>query len=704
MRRIGLICLVLLVHVAELNALQSRAFYKSPETLSDQTDVLLDSLLFESEKAMFGDFVAAKELASQVIEISERSGKPRFLGFGYFFMAMNEMAYGNWELSAESFNKSLNTLRSTDDSLAVATTLDRMGYAYRNMGDLTKCLEVQLEALYLREQFDAPEFELGNSYASVGGVYYQLSDYEKAREYYERGFELRQQAQDSMGIALSMKGLGRLNRTLEQYEEAKNYLEKSLEIFKQKGSFTHVLDTEKELGLLYRSMEDFEASEKAFKRGLSASSELQSGGRAALILLELGKLYTEWNNNEQAEKYLVESRAKLTSGHNLNRLQEVEKLLSDIYVAENKYDLALSHLNASDALKDTIREREAKNDISRLTSQFELRQKEAELENLRTAQTFQIRQRNSLIIGLILAGSLLTALVVVFIQRIKAYRHLFEEKSKTEVLLKEKEELYANLKSAHDQLVQSEKMASLGQLTAGIAHEINNPVNYISSSAHALEMNFGELSEKFNEMTTSLPAKGNTQEISFIAKETDQLINGIKNGTRRISEIVNNLKVFSRQSDGEFDRANINECLDSSLTILGSKLNGMINVHKDYAKLPLVECQYLRISQVFLNLINNAIDAMPKGGDIYIKTEAEEENVIIHIQDTGSGISEENKSKLMEPFFTTKEIGKGTGLGLSISYGIIQSHNGKITVRSDEGVGSTFEVTLPINASSQRAK
>ncbi|MEM6805066.1 MAG: ATP-binding protein, partial [Bacteroidota bacterium] len=246
-----------------------------------------------------------------------------------------------------------------------------------------------------------------------------------------------------------------------------------------------------------------------------------------------------------------------------------------------------------------------------------------------------------------------------------------------------------------------------GALTAGVAHEINNPLNFVTSNTHALKIDLSELKLLLDEVH-KLKDKADEEQVGrilekieeldteFLNEEVQQLVESIERGAQRTKNIVLGLRTFSRSANDEFILADIHEGLDSTLTILNSKLKGRIEVHKDYGKIPQIPCQFDKLNQVFMNILSNAIQAIKEEGHIYLKTYKEKEAVIIRIADTGSGIPEALKERIFEPFFTTKGIGEGTGLGLSISYGIVEAHGGKIEVQSEEGKGTNFNIILPL--------
>jgi two-component system NtrC family sensor kinase len=273
-----------------------------------------------------------------------------------------------------------------------------------------------------------------------------------------------------------------------------------------------------------------------------------------------------------------------------------------------------------------------------------------------------------------------------------------------------------DLKQAQTQLIESEKMASLGLLTAGIAHEINNPINFVTSNVSPLRrdinmifdaMNFMEevaVSEKSTgEKKEQLAEYKEDQEIDYLQSEITHLLNGIYNGASRTAEIVKGLRIFSRLDEDDLKPADLNEGIDSSMIILSSQL-GKIEVIRKYGDLPLVECYPGKLNQVFLNILANAIYAVHKvfgednGGRITITTNTQGDYVQISIKDNGIGIDEQTQRKIFDPFFTTKGVGEGTGLGMSVAYNTIKKHNGSIKINSTPGKGAEFILNLPIHS------
>ncbi|MEO5675690.1 MAG: ATP-binding protein [Chitinophagales bacterium] len=326
--------------------------------------------------------------------------------------------------------------------------------------------------------------------------------------------------------------------------------------------------------------------------------------------------------------------------------------------------------------------------------------------HLLNISTYQLNDRNaegyidlSTAIGFIF---LLFFIIRLFQQSEKKALRVLGEKNR------QLDQSYLELQNAQALLVQSEKMASLGQLTAGLAHEINNPINFISASISPLKRDIEEimsLLERYTELE-----KGNVSDkveeillfrnkfdLSFTIQEIRSLIQGIEEGSNRTAEIVKGLRNFSRLDEEGMKLIDIHSGIESTLFLMSNKLREKnIETSILFGDLPEINAHKGQLNQVFMNLLTNAIDAIENNGKIFITTSSENKNVKIFIRDTGKGINAELIQKIFDPFFTTKEVGKGTGLGLSISYGIIEKHRGKIEVKSEVGKGTEFIIVLPI--------
>jgi signal transduction histidine kinase len=278
-------------------------------------------------------------------------------------------------------------------------------------------------------------------------------------------------------------------------------------------------------------------------------------------------------------------------------------------------------------------------------------------------------------------------------QRLEEAKSQLEEYSRT--LEHKVEERTREVREKQAQLVQSSKMAALGSLVAGVAHEINTPVGAIGSMHNTLIRAISRLRGELDESDGRADSASDRIHASFGA--IDEANKVIRSGTERVIDIVRRLRSFARLDEAELKEADINEGLEDTLTIIHHQIKHNIDIIKSYGDIPKISCYPGRLNQVFLNLLINAKQAIKDKGEIAITTQAEDGKVVVKIRDTGQGIPPINLPKIFDPGYTTKGVGVGTGLGLSICYQIIQDHRGEIEVESEVGKGTTFTITLPVD-------
>lgn len=318
------------------------------------------------------------------------------------------------------------------------------------------------------------------------------------------------------------------------------------------------------------------------------------------------------------------------------------------------------------------------------------------------AEDFLVKEMN--------VGSVLSRSIRYAIERKKIKRELNHHKNLLEMKNKD-------LRESQSKLLHTEKMAGIGQLAAGVAHEINNPVGFVTSNLSSLkdyctslkniisiydkivdQVKGDEPSEDLQALINDLDKLKQEEDFDFIKEDISTLIMESLDGTNRIKDIVQNLKSFARIDDNKIHDVDINQCIKTTLKFVWNELKYKCTVHENYTELPIIKGFPGQLNQVFMNLLVNASHAIPEKGEIFISTFIKNQDIVITIKDTGSGIDPKHMSKLFDPFFTTKPVGKGTGLGLSISYGIIEKHKGKIEVESTLTKGTTFKITLPIDS------
>jgi PAS domain S-box-containing protein len=291
---------------------------------------------------------------------------------------------------------------------------------------------------------------------------------------------------------------------------------------------------------------------------------------------------------------------------------------------------------------------------------------------------------------------------------IKKNKEIDESRGKVQLTLERLGVAYEELKASQLKVLQQEKMASIGQLAAGVAHEINNPMAFISSNLGTLDKYIQRLLDFIQTQSEVIKSLKDEDAVKILKKKRkelklDHVIEDVKGliaesleGSERVKKIVYELNCFSRRNEEEYKKANINECIESAINIVWNELKYKATLKKNYGNLPPIKCYPHQIDQVFINLLINAVNSIEEQGTITIKTWHKDGSIWMAISDTGCGIAQESLSKIFEPFFTTKEAGRGTGLGLSITYEIIQRHKGDITVKSEVGKGTAFTIRIPV--------
>ncbi|MEO0896322.1 MAG: ATP-binding protein [Bacteroidota bacterium] len=545
--------------------------------------------------------------------------------------------------------------------------------------------------------------------------------YDKVTEEAKKEMEGLNQGAGNKFLDRSLEGLK--STTEELIEKVKESIDEEDEqkIYLVRG------ETKENLG---RRAEEVGKPVKAIEHYEGAAELYQKGGdsiKVRIMLNRIASLYARLGNEERASQYadlskggdqeidaiLLESAAVKAPEEHAKDLEEMsDDLTTDIKSAKIRTDslrlaLEVHHAkgNTKEFKKSLQKYEESKSELDSLTAKNALMQSELlntkqELELIELKRTEEKSFRNWLLFSLGLILSFLAILGILFVQRRRNHRKL-------QAAFSELDETHKQLKETQTQLVSSEKMASLGQLTAGIAHEINNPINFISGNIMPLRSDIEDILsilKKYEEAIEKFELEENfieveqlkkQLEIDYITEEITELISGIDEGAERTTEIVKGLRNFARMDENEIKAFDIHAGLDSTLSLLRNQL-GDVQVLKDYSDIPKMEAFPGKLNQVFMNILTNALQAMPDGGILNIKTRSEDERVFITIRDTGIGMTEDVISRVFEPFFTTKPVGEGTGLGMSITHGIIQAHHGDIEIDSTPGQGTEITLSFPL--------
>ena len=575
----------------------------------------------------------------------------------YEYLGITQRSWGNYSAALELIFKSLDLSKQTNFTEVETTCLYQTGVTYKHLGNYEKALEYLYKSLTLAK---STSFILMEAYALnvIGSVYFDTADYKQALEYYEQGLSIRQEAGDKWGEAGSIDNFGYTYFKLQDYEPAIKYCKQSLEISRNTGHQKGQSNALLHLAEIYKEINDWEQAGEYCQESLhirQVISDKKGEAETLLFFAELQKTNFKKAGKDELFEGLFKALKIAEEIKAADLLGKVHRALYESYKRLENYEDAIKHLelyiNAEKELhKDAISQKVANLEISHRAE-----------ETKKESETIRIRNE----------------------ELTKLNKEIQEQKEKLEQTLSE-------LKATQSQLIQSEKMASLGELTAGIAHEIQNPLNFVN--------NFSEVSnELIDEMKDEL-GKGNYDDATEIADDVKQNLEKINHHGKRAADIVKGMLQHSRSSSGVKEPTDINALCDEYIRLCYHGLrakdrsfNATIKTDFD-ASLEKVNIIPQDIGRVILNLLTNAFYAVNEKAlsavstpaaakyepTVSISTKKVGDKVLISVSDNGNGIQQKVLDKIFQPFFTTKPTGQGTGLGLSLSYDIIKAHGGEI--------------------------
>jgi signal transduction histidine kinase len=595
-------------------------------------------------------------------------------------------------------NLAIKVAQKTRVRALEAVALDIMQYAQWEMGNLAQALNLQFRELKLSKELNLVGLE-GLALNSIGNTYLEMGVPGSALNYYRQSLVVFRREKDPYWQLNELSNIGNTFEKLNMPDSA---------LFYEQNLYTNnqlppdlLPELMGRIGNAYVKLGKYKDALSYYKKGQAYASNGNILNDVAIINYQTAKLYLDLNKPDSANYYAHRALNVAKSISMSNIILKSSQLLTGIFEKEGKIDSAYHYQQIATHYNDILFGPEKFNRIQQILSDEQQRQQKLLQEQE------DLKHRYQLIGGI---SILIFVLIVAFL----IWRNNLSQRKKNKLLdfqkiqlTEQRDELQTTLvqlKQTQGQLIQSEKMASLGELTAGIAHEIQNPLNFVN--------NFSEVSvELLDEMDEELD-KGDIQAAKTSGADLKQNLQKIMHHGKRADFIVKGMLQHSRANTGEKQLTDMNvlcdECLKLSCHGLRAKdksFNSEMVTHFD-PKLPKVNVSQQDMGRVMLNLFNNAFYAVKQkkqmsGADykpeVVLSTESANGQIIIKVKDNGNGIADEIKDKIMQPFFTTKPTGEGTGLGLSLSYDIVvKGHGGSITVNSKEGEGSEFIISLPV--------
>jgi signal transduction histidine kinase/Tfp pilus assembly protein PilF len=693
-------------------------------------------------KHEMGNYSEALEYYHKSLETLEGTNHKSTMASSFNNIGVIHFIQGKYELALEYFQKSLQIKEEMGDKRGVADNYINIGNVNRSLGNFDKTIEFFMKALMISEEIGDKRV-MATCYGNIGIVHYNHRNFEKAIEYYQKSLKLSEELGNKRSMSTGYGNLGLVYNTIEDFDKALEYYQKSLKISEEIGDRRGLSICYVNIGNVFLKKANYDKAIEYFKKTLKISEELGNKEVQATTHGNLAQLHLSLADSSSGTKRENHQKSAMMHGEKayslarelggLPSINQAAATLQLVYTKMERYKEALRYADIYISTRDSLFSDEKTKILAELNTRYETEKKQQELEKqLLLIEKHEFNShRQRLQRNFALAGSVLLILLALFIFRgyyikkesnkIISEKNILlqqanEEISATmETLAQQNEELRQQrnqIERAQKHLVQSEKMASIGVLTAGIAHEINNPMNFVYAGVNSLLRDFSDLDQILRELIKlNNDEPGHTEIINRIKEkmvESDfsdtyaaivQTLNDIRLGAQRTSEIVEGLRNFSRAENEVWGNVNIHRLLDGLLILLNDTYKDRIQIVKNYDEnLREVECKPGKINQIFMNLITNAIDAIEKEGTITITTKTTDNEVEISFKDSGTGIAEEEQSKIFDPFFTTKPIGKGVGLGLAIAHAIVQEHQGSINVISQPGKGAEFKIVLPLKS------
>lgn len=578
----------------------------------------------------------------------------------------------------------------------LSAALNNMG-VYNNLtGNRSAAHEMFMQSLKIREE-TGDDAALSETYHNLASLYFDLEEFDLAKSFFEKSARLSEKLNDSLNLAVSRNYLGMIALRKKDNEKAKEYFQQSMKMFENTGDSLSRLKTMVNLGAILYQENKLDSALKLFNEAYKINI-IHNDPIKSIILINIGRVYFKQGKTDAALKYAGDALTGAKSEGIPSEIASAEYLLSEIYNASGRYQDAYSHLMMYNSLKEVLSDENVQRVIvaERVKHDYEKKIAEEQLEQKRQREIAEQEiNKQKIIIEAFVAGAFLLALLIVVLIR----NNRQQRKSRMEL-----QQAYSDLKRTQQQLILQEKNASLAQFTAGIAHELKNPLNFVA--------NFSLLS---NELLQEMESASDAKEKEEIQQQLKGNLAIIRNHTERANKILSKMMQLGRSENLTRQPTNINriceDAIEMAYTNMVSSYPGFqCDIKKSYDNgIGEVMAVTQEISMVLLNLLNNAFFSTRQKSatthgykpllSIQTKMKAEsnlkQPAVEIIIHDNGTGISPAVKNKIFQPFFTTKSANEGSGLGLSLSSDIIKAHGGELTFSSVENEYAEFIILLP---------
>ncbi|MGB0430988.1 MAG: ATP-binding protein, partial [Bacteroidia bacterium] len=585
------------------------------------------------------------------------------------------------------FNKAKEVAVAKNDSSEVITCLTNIAVEDFRQGFHDKAIPLNLEALewYLNNYSKQYAYNIANTSNNLASSFVDFKDWVSAKKYAQLGKRYSKKGNYYQGMASSNTLFGIIYSEQGMHDSAQYYYNIALHGLAKSPSIFNTMQLYNNKAQSFTKSNKLDSSFFYLRKSIKLSKQIQAPLNLAIALMELGEAHLKKGNVDSALVYTRQGRRIAVDQEFNTDVMNSAKLLSAIFSESNLNDSAYFYLSEYVKLSDSLNSIEAIQKINafeRVNEQKnqKIKLRQIRIENALNTERLAVKELQNkylivfTVILLLFTGALIVSIFTLNKTRNKLkFSNAFLSKEKRQLELKSNELNAANetLKETQAQLIQSEKLASLGQLTAGIAHEINNPINFVKAGIESLKLELDDvkaLLKKSREPNAESSVQGSSS-IDEMINEIEAIAQGITNGAERTAEIVKGLRVYARTGDEKLSSFNVKESIENTLLLLKNSYKDRIKITTAFDQNVLIDAYGQKLDQVFMNVISNAIQAITGKGEINIESTKVNRNLEIKITDGGSGILPKDLGKVFDPFYTTKEVGKGTGLGLAICMG-----------------------------------
>ncbi|GAB3777766.1 hypothetical protein GCM10028818_25490 [Spirosoma horti] len=709
-----MIILLMLLSVSDLRAQDSlRTFLQTQLARHPQPDTLRVNRLNELAYVLRGEQPdCTRELAQEALTLSRKLTYRRGEAMALYGMAVGYDTYSAHSQALPYLEQARKLFTQLNDRAGLARVISQIGWYHTQRGDYVPALTYSLQAQQLADKTGDLEL-MARTKARLGVLYTMLGDYQQGLAAQSATIQLYERINSQEGICRVLNGLGELHRLEGNFERASRYYRKSIRLAEDLNNPRLAAQAESNLAAVYVAEGNYDEALNIAYKALTVLVNGHDTEVVAWTQTVLARAYLKQNRIDDALTYAMRARALSRQIGYREVARDANAILAEAYVAQRKFADAYAYQQQYLAYVDTLTGRNTQRQLAVLQYNYGLAEKQTQIALLKkdkALQTEATQRQQQLLLGTLVVMVLILGLLFLLYrnnrQKQKANLILQQQKAELQAQRDQTNQALSELTLTQNQLIQSEKMASLGELTAGIAHEIQNPLNFVN--------NFSEVSVELVQELKEERGKGPARDDALEAELMDDLsqnLHKIIHHGNRASSIVRGMLEHSRTSNGQKEPTNLNAL---SSEYLGLAYHGLRAKDKSFnAELEkeldpavgMISLNPQDIGRVLLNLFTNAFYAVHQRQKqdgagyrprVVLHTERGSKEVVIKVMDNGLGIPEELQQKIFQPFFTTKPSGQGTGLGLSLAYDIVtKGHGGILSVESRQGEGTTFVIRLP---------